>query len=337
MAATRARRAVGVEKKMIEVGVMNNGHFETAEDVKRRKEQYNSIMANANPLMREGEGRNSRIITASATIPLSMCYVDERYQGLRTHKNIAKLINKWDVRKLEPITVVPHPEEYRFAIVNGKGRSMAAPEKGLDSLTATILMDAPEELDKRLQFEAELFINQDAESENVKPVEKHLARIIVGDEAAIALDKMLNKYNVTFVNNNSRGARDESVLGSYPDTYKIAKVHGEKCLEFIFSIIENAGWNKEPNGYAMFVTRPLKEVWVAHSSHRMRIHRFLSSRFREVTPSLFKASGTIRYPKRDYRSACVLYLEDIVCNELGIEKRIYQDGDSRYKTVKEGD
>ena len=50
---------------------------------------------------------------------------------------------------------------------------------------------------------------------------------------------MSKKYGITFV--STKGQRDESILGSYTDTYSIAKVHGEKCLDFIFSIIANAG------------------------------------------------------------------------------------------------
>ena len=38
------------------------------------------------------------------------------------------------------------------------------------------------------------------------------------------------------------------------------QIHGGKCLDFIFSIIENAGWNRESNGYATYVLRSLKEV-----------------------------------------------------------------------------
>ena len=111
---------------------------------------------------------------------------------MRPHKYLNKLKNKWDERKLTPIILVPHPEEYRFAVVDGHGRCLVAPEKGMDRLNAIILMDAPEDLDERLKFEAEYFIGQDSEVENVKPLEKHLSRVIIGDSAAVSLDKLLN-------------------------------------------------------------------------------------------------------------------------------------------------
>lgn len=115
----------------------------------RRMEQYNDIVANIKPLMTTGKGKNQRAITGSAVVPLSCCFVDSRYQGMRTHKHLNRLKNKWDERKLTPIILVPHPEEHRFAVVDGQGRCLVAPEKGMDRLNAIILMDAPEDLDER--------------------------------------------------------------------------------------------------------------------------------------------------------------------------------------------
>lgn len=298
----------------------------------RRMEQFNDIVANIKPLMTVGKGKNQRVITGSAVVPLSLCFVDARYQGMRTHKHLNRLKNKWDERKLTPIILVPHPEEYIFAVVDGQGRCLVAPEKGMDRLNAIILMDAPEDLDERLKFEAEYFIGQDSEVENVKPLEKHLSRVIIGDNAAVSLDKLLNKYGIKFV--ATKGNREESVLGSYTDTYSIVKVHGEKCLDFIFSIIDNAGWNKETNGYATFVMRALREVWIAHPNDRKEIHRYLSKELRQIDPALFSAEAKAKYPKRDHRVSCVLYVEDLVCDGLGIEKKIYVENGKKVKISK---
>lgn len=298
----------------------------------RRMEQFNDIVANIKPLMTVGKGKNQRAITGSAVVPLSLCFVDARYQGMRTHKHLNRLKNKWDERKLTPIILVPHPEEYIFAVVDGQGRCLVAPEKGMDRLNAIILMDAPEDLDERLKFEAEYFIGQDSEVENVKPLEKHLSRVIIGDSAAVSLDKLLNKYGIKFV--ATKGNREESVLGSYTDTYSIVKVHGEKCLDFIFSIIDNAGWNKETNGYATFVMRALREVWIAHPNDRKEIHRYLSKELRQIDPALFSAEAKSKYPKRDHRVSCVLYVEDLVCDGLGIEKKIYVENGKKVKISK---
>lgn len=300
------------------------------EDV-RKMEQFNDVMANIKPMQTIGKGRNIKTITGNVVVPLTCCYVDERYQGMREHKRINKLRNKFDIRKLTPITIVPHPEEYRFAIVDGQGRSIVCPEKGMNRLFATVLLDAPDDPMERLKFEAEYFIGQDSEVENVKPLEKHLARVIIGDPAAIVVDKLLKQYGIKFVAN--RGQRESSVLGSYTDTYSIAKAHGEKCLDFIFSIIENAGWNNEANGYATFVMRALKENWIAYPNNRNEIHNYLSKTLRQIDPYLFSSTAKTKYPKRDHRVSCVLYTEDMICQGLGLEKRIYIDGDKKCKII----
>ena len=212
--------------------------------------------------------------------PLSLLYVDDRYQGLRTHKQLSKLDKNFDIRKLAPIVIVLHPEEYRCAIVDGQGRYLVAPNHGIDALNAIVLMDAPDDPEERLKFEAEYFIGQDSEVERVKPLEKHLSRVIIGDKSAVILEKMFKKYGIRYV--NTRGNRGESVLGSYTDTYEIAKQHGEKCLEFIFGIIQNAGWDNESNGYATFVMRALRDAWIAHPANRRKIHTYLSKCLREL-------------------------------------------------------
>ena len=106
--------------------------------------------------------------------------------------------------------------------------------------------------------------------------------------------------------------------------------NGDRILDFIFTIIQNAGWHNEPNGYATYIFRALKSVWVAHFFDRESIHRYLSKELRQYDPELFGASARAKYPKRDYRSACVLYTEDLICDGLNIPRRIYTDGEKRY-------
>ena len=300
--------------------------------ISRRAEQYNNMVANIRPLSTYGRGRSMRTITGSVVAPLSLLYVDDRYQGLRTHKQLSKLDKNFDIRKLAPIVIVLHPEEYRCAIVDGQGRYLVAPNHGIDALNAIVLMDAPDDPEERLKFEAEYFIGQDSEVERVKPLEKHLSRVIIGDKSAVILEKMFKKYGIRYV--NTRGNRGESVLGSYTDTYEIAKQHGEKCLEFIFGIIQNAGWDNESNGYATFVMRALRDAWIAHPANRRKIHTYLSKCLREIDPSLFSSNARSRYPKRDTRSGCTLLVEDMICDGLGIERRLYFDDKKNCKIIK---
>ena len=293
--------------------------FGTNENVsEEQKKLFNMAMDNIKSF---STNKSRKKCIGIVAIDLSLLYVDPRYQGLRTHKRIKKLISNWDERKLSPIVVVPHQEEYRFAVVDGQGRLLAAKELGYETLQAIVLLDAPEDDMERLKFEAEVFIGQDDEIEKVKALEKHPARVIIGDDAALVLEKMFRLYNVTYT--DTKGAREAGVLGSYPTTYTIASRHGESCLQFIFSIIHNAGWDTESNGYATFVTESLKDIWTSFQkpSDREKIHSYLSEMLREIDPSLFSSNARASYPmRRDTRRACTLYLEDLLFENLNMKK-----------------
>ena len=108
----------------------------------------------------------------------------------------------------------------------------------------------------------------------------------------------------------------------------------EKCLDFIFSVIANAGWDKESNGYSTFVMRSLKDVWIAHPNDREEIHKYLSKKLRNIDPHTFGAESKVRYSKREFKTGCVLYMEDLVCNGCGIEKKIYPSNEKLCKIIK---
>ena len=291
-----------------------------------RKNLFNSIMENIKPLEVDESGK---VITASARIPLSLICIDKRYQREHKESSVKKLYKNWDVRKLAPILVVPHPEDSLFSVIDGNNRTKVMVMLDIPSATSTIMMQAPTEDQERLKFECEIFADQDSESEKVKLVEKHNSNVIRGDKAATIIQKFIDEYNVTFV--ETKGNRDCAILGSYAEVYSIAKMeNGDRILDFIFTIIQNAGWHNEPNGYATYIFRALKSVWVAHFFDRESIHRYLSKELRQYDPELFGASARAKYPKRDYRSACVLYTEDLICDGLNIPRRIYTDGEKRY-------
>lgn len=303
------------------MAIMMAFNEQVQEDV-RRMEQFNIVMQNAKPLMTLGKGKNMKIMTASASIPLSLLRIDDKYQGMRKHKKINNLFNNWDFRKLSPIVVSPHPEDGTYYIVDGQGRFTVAKRKGMESLWAVLLMDMPEDPDERLKVEAEYYISQDLEVEPVKAVEKHCARCIIGDRAAIDLNNLMETYGISFT--CEKGNRKMATLGSYDTTYGISKVHGKQCLDFAFSIIENAGWNKEKNGYSADMMSAFRNIWYEYREDRDTIHKFLSKRLRNISPAQFKSEADSKYPGRGHTIQITLLMEDLVCNEIGTEKRYYK-------------
>lgn len=305
-------------KEDMKIVKMESANTEKLQVSEEQKKLFRLIMNNINSF---STGKSNKKKIGLVAAPISLLFVDRRYQGLRVHKNLKDLISHWDERKLGAICIVPHPEEYRFAVVDGQGRMLAATELGYETLQAIVLMDAPENELERLKFEAEIFIGQDDQTESVKALEKHPARVIIGDPAAIALEEMFNKYHINYV--DTKGKREESTLGSYPSTYEIAKRHGKHCLDFIFSIIQNAGWNKETNGYATFVTEAIKDVWTTfqNEADRKEIHKFLCEEFRQIDPTLFSSQARAKYlMRKDTRACCKLYVEDMLYKGIGLKR-----------------
>ena len=293
------------------------------DDKELKRIEFERVFRDATEVMVEGLGKSRKVITAVAWIPLDILYVDSRYQGLRTHKQLNRLRKHFDKKKLSNIVVVPHYEENRFAIVDGQGRWKLAEEMGFgeSGLPATILMDAPDDPMERLRFEAEFFINQNTEVESIKPIEKHYANVINKDEAAMIVDELIKKYEVKLMRNG--GVREESVLGSYTETYAIASHQGKECLEFIFSIINNAGWDHETNGYSTAVMRALREAWKNYPLNRESVNTYLSNELRKITPRIFSSKATTVYQNREHKSACMLYIQDMIVEGLHLPKKYY--------------
>jgi hypothetical protein len=111
-----------------------------------QRKLFNTIMNN----MGNGKPR------ALTDIPTELLAIDMAYQteirtGSRRERGIQKLTKNWTENKLEPITVVPHPEECLFYIVNGYGRWQASQRQNpaYEYLCAIVLLNAPSEFDER--------------------------------------------------------------------------------------------------------------------------------------------------------------------------------------------
>lgn len=313
------------KKKSDTIIVVENVNLNTDKDSKIPEPQkilFETTYANMKECGRKGSGKYV------ASIPVELLRVDFAYQRITTSTpaRLKKLANHWREDKLMPMIVVAHPEEYCFYIVDGFHRytvSTTMLETKYNALDAIVLTNAPQEAVERQKFEAELFVSQNEEVERVTPIQMHKARVLIGDDAANNLQKMLDKYDVSYV--SSPGQRDKAVLGSYETAYGIAKRNGNKCLEFIFSIIDNAGWRTEPNGYSKAIMKGIKDVWCAYPipEKHIKMHTYFSDALREIDPKLLVAKARGRYPERDDRQTVSLYLADMLVENLGFEKSEY--------------
>lgn len=276
--------------------------------------------------MKECGKKGSRKYVAS--IPVELLRIDPSYQRISTStpSRLKRLANYWREDKLMPMIVVAHPEEYCFYIVDGFHRFTVATtmlHTTYKALDAIVLTNAPKDAKKRQKFEAELFVSQKDQEERVTPIQMHKAKLLIGDAAANSLQDLLDKYNVSYVANS--GQREQAILGSYDTAYSIAKRNGSACLEFIFSIIDNAGWRNETNGYSKAIMKGIKDVWCAYPNPEKhnQMHAYYSDALRKIDPKLLISKSRSRYPERSERQTVALYLSDMVVKDLGFEKSLY--------------
>ena len=305
--------------------------YETNE-TKEQKVLFETIRKNMTPFGKNGNGKYSM------SIPVELLRIDPLYQRDKTRKEakLKNLAKKWNENKLTPITVVPHPESYCFMIVDGYGRYIVSTtmlEEKYEYLDAIILTNVPSEIEERRKFEAEIFIEQGDEVEKITPIQMHKAKVLIGDVPAVIVDNICKKYSLKIA--PTKGLKERKVLLSYSTTYKIAKIHGEKCIEFIFGVINNAGWIGESNGLNAYAIYSLKNIWYAHPEERERkeLFDYLSDLLREMSPSLFLSKARASYPERDYKSAPSLWLEDKLVENMGYKRAIYKEGDKKVKIV----
>lgn len=247
-----------------------------------------------------------------ALVPRELLIVDESYQRTkgRSKNKINALVRNWDDSKMAPLKCTAHAEEGKICVVDGYGRmiasSMLATPK--EELECEIIFDVPDDVDERRKYEAYLFASQTDEVEPIRLAQRHNANLILGEKTAVALQEVLDKYDVKIAYNT--GKRRPGVLGSYSDTYKIVKGIGKDGLDFIFGVIKELSWNEEANGYSSCVVAGLRKVYEAEDKTKTRTKAIAI--LRETTPELFRATAISRYPKRSEFTAARMYMEDLL-------------------------
>ncbi len=254
-------------------------------------------------------------------VPVEIMEIDPRYQtDARTERDLHYLTRNWDERKLLPLIGVPHWEEGKIYIVDGYGRWIASQIVDADKyeyLEVLVLLDVPEDLEERLMFEAEQYAYQNKQVAKMTAIQKHGAMLVLHDPATEALESLKNKYGFEYVPN--KGNREASILGSYTETLKLCGIDHGQAANYVFNILDKAGFDRKPNGYATYMIRALRDSYKLYANNRYDTTELLIQELRETTPVIFKANAVAKYPMLEFKTACSLYLEDIIVRELGLE------------------
>lgn len=279
---------------------------------------------NTNKTLFETTQANTRVVGTKsyAMIARELLSVDEEYQRVesRSEDKIKKLALTWNPNQMDALKVVAHPEECLYSVVDGYGRLRASEIKNIHYLECEII-PAPTDIEERRRFEANIFLKQTEAVEPLKPAQMHKARLILNDPAAQDLNNLFKEYNVEYT--TKKGNREEHYLGSYSRAYDTVRVYGKECLEFIFKVIEKAGYSVEPNGYSTYVLDSLKKIHVAYSDVSFDV---LGNYLRRMKPATLKAKALAAYSDRSNSIAVTLFLQDYITEVYSMRKRINKKG-----------
>ena len=277
--------------------------------------------------------REQGLTVAIVKVPRKMFAIDSAYQTAeRTERSLNYLINDFRKEKLLPVTGVPHDEEGKIYLVDGYGRWKASEivdakngTNDYEYLECMVILNAPTEPNARRKYEAEMYAFQNKNVAKLTALQKHGAYKCMEDKAAIIFDKMQSEYK--FVPSYISGVKKTGQI-SYNDFYAICKTYGEECARFIMEICKGAGLHLKAYGYSSYVIRGLRDIWRYYPDNREDAKEFLIGWLRERTPEIFKAKAVSRYPMPDYRSACSLYMEDLLVDNIDLKHVRHAEGKS---------
>jgi hypothetical protein len=266
---------------------------------------------------------NNLLVSGSkhlAVIPRELLSVDPAYQRLEEgrSKKIAKLHKEFDHTLMDPLLVVPHPEEGTFSIVDGNGRCCAS-EGILDALECVVITTAPTDPEERRKYEASIFVRQSNCTERVTKLQQHKAGLILKDPVCVAIQRVLDEYDLGI--SSYKGNQKAGMVGSYDLAYNISKSSGYIGLESIVSVCHKAGYTMEINGLSKYVLRALYTIYMYYGS--VGLFKLVPI-MRETEPSTLRAKGLAAYPERPGMSL-PLYMQDYLVS-LGEPKQFNEKG-----------
>ncbi len=302
----------------------------------------NGTVANANNI---GElkgllaaAREQGLTTAIIRIPVRLFAIDSTYQTeARTKRNLNYLISDFRREKLLPVTGVPHDEEGLIYLVDGYGRWQASQivdkNRGtheFEMLECMVILNAPTEPKARRRYEAEQYAFQNKNVAKVTALQKHGALMEIGDNGALLVEEMKKKYKLTLT--DVPGIKTPGCI-PYAELYSICKACGKDCAEYILDVCAESGLRMKTYGYSSYVLRGLRDIWRYHPEQKAKTKEWLSAWFKEKTPEVFKAKAVSRYPLADFRSACSVYLEDLLVDNIDLKRTRTIEGKTVNKVV----
>lgn len=260
-------------------------------------------------------------------LPLDVVFADDQFQRVddSSKAKINQLVRNWDSNKMDAIKVSLHPEKKRASAIDGYHRITAAKILGLPGIEAEILKDMPVDEKERLIAEATYFAAQGDDVDTLTPVQKHKANVIRGIKENVVLEKLVTKYEVPIKKNSAGGTVAIGYLAGFSQALQILKNGGEEYLDNVLNIICSSRWNLERNGFNSNVLASVYNVLKLHPEHTSEIIKETIEFFKPIKPVKFFACAMEAYSERGTKEQLTLYLEDYLCDKIGMDRMYLKD------------
>lgn len=259
--------------------------------------------------------------------PMELLFVDDRFQRVdeNSKAKVNQLVRNWDSNKMDSLKGSIHTDELRISIIDGYHRVMAALVLGLPGLEIEILQNMAKNPEERLVQEATYFATQGDEVSSLTPVQKHKANVLRGIKENLIVEDLISKYHITLKKNPTHGQVQIGQLAGFTMALSIAKGSGQQMLDTVFNVLCMSRWNMARNGLSSNALHVVYNILRLHPSNRTEICSLLVEKFTPIEPNNLFAQAYAKYPTRQEKERNLLYVEDMVCQELNIA-RVYDGG-----------
>lgn len=236
--------------------------FDCMKPRKLTDDQNNLVLTFKRSVEKEIEERNDNRNWAIREIPLIIPNVDLAYQREVRNFEVAKIVNKFDINKVEV-------KSASIRKVNGKWRIFLM--DGAHTLSVLLFMKAMgypvDSMVVKLFVgltqaqEADLFATQNEGHTNIRGYERYKADLCAQHKNALNIDRVLKEFGLTTkVNYNTSINRNRNV-NAIEELYRIEKTGGEDALRFVFSVIQRLGWGSQEMAYTQRILAGLRSVY----------------------------------------------------------------------------
>lgn len=274
-----------------------------------------------------------------AYVPIKLLMVDADIQRAEDSSNtkINNLMKDFNPLMMDALRVSPHEENYEFSIIDGYHRYMAAKGLGIEMLEVEILDVSIDPMERKIE-EATIFATQNDRQERLTTSQKHKANVIRGIRENVLLQNILDdekfKGKLSIKRNSGRGYGKIWEITAVDTALNILKKGDQKSLEEVLEVLVDAGWNITKGGLGRMPMMSVYLVLNSHPQYKKEISEIMSKYLRNTTPTRLNidASDIERgYPYREKVERNALFLEDMVCDNLNIERKYLINGDIQRK------